>query len=92
MKYVITWSVPTANYVATMNKFLATGGMPPVGVKMLGRYHALEGSASGFIIAESADPKGVYTWLADWMDIVSFEVTPVVEDADAVTILQGVKR
>ena len=92
MKYVITCSVPTANYAPTMKKFLATGGLPPAGVKMIGRYHALAGSSSGFIVAESANTKGIYTWLADWMETMSFEVTPVVEDADAVTVLEAVKQ
>jgi Protein of unknown function (DUF3303) len=35
----------------------------------------------GFIVAESTDAKGIYTWLADWMEVCSFDVVPVVEDA-----------
>jgi uncharacterized protein DUF3303 len=92
MKYVITWSAPTATYVPAIKKFLANGGLPPAGVKMLGRYHALAGSSSGFILAETSDHKAIFTWLAEWMDTVSFDVTPVVEDADAAPILQAVKR
>jgi len=46
----------------------------------------------GFIIAESADAKGIYTWLADWMDVCGFEDVPVGEDADAAAIRQSVKR
>ena len=92
MKYVITWSVPTVNYVATMQKFLATGAPAPAGVKMLGRYHGLAGSNSGFIVAESSDVKAIYTWLADWMHLMTFDVVPVVEDAEAAPILQAVKR
>lgn len=92
MKYMITWSLPNPTYVAAIKKFLATGAMPPAGVKMLGRYHSVAGSASGFILAETSDHKALYTWLADWMDTCSFEVTPVVEDADAAPILQAVKR
>jgi hypothetical protein len=92
MKYMITWSAPNATYVAAIQRFLKTGGMPPANVKMLGRYHALTASSSGFILAETSDPKGIYTWMADWMDTVSFDVVPVVEDADAAPILQAVKR
>jgi hypothetical protein len=89
MKYVITWTV--TNYNSAMKKFLDTGAQPPAGVKMLARYHALTGSTRGYIVAETADAKGVYTWLADWMDICSFEVVPVVEDADAAQI-QGARK
>ena len=92
MKYVITWSVPTENYKAAIKKFLDGGAPPPAGVKMLGRYHGLEGSTRGFIVAECADSRGIYTWLADWMELMSFEVVPVVEDGDAAQLLAGVKR
>ena len=92
MKFVITWSVPADSYKAAIQKFLDTGAQPPAGVKMLGRYHGLQGSMRGFIIAESADAKGIYTWLADWMEVCGFEIIPVVEDGDAAAILQSVKR
>ena len=92
MKFVITWSVATENYKGAIERFLGTGALPPAGVKMLGRYHGLEGSTHGFIVAESADAKGIYTWLADWMDLCSFQVVPVVEDAEAAQMLQAVKR
>ena len=89
MKYAITWSLASENYKAAIKRFLDTGAQPPAGVKMLGRYHALTGSGAGFIVAEAASPQGIYSWIADWMDICSFTVTPVVEDADAAQWLQG---
>ena len=89
MKYVITWTV--SDYNAAMKKFLDTGAVPPAGVKLLARYHGLAGSTRGYIIAETADAKGIYTWLADWMEVCSFEVEPVVEDADAAQI-QGARK
>ena len=92
MKYVTTWSASTANYTAAISRFLETGGLPPAGVKMLARYHALEGSNHGFIVAESPDAKGIFTWLAGWMDVVSFEATPVLEDAEAAGILQSLRK
>jgi len=92
MKYVITWSVPTEKYVATMTKFLAGGAPPPTGVKMIGRYHGLAGSNSGFIVAETNDLRTIYGWLADWMHLMTFSVVPVVEDAEAAAILSAVKR
>ena len=58
---------------------------------MVGRYHGLTASNRGFIVAESADAKGIYTWLADRMELVNFEVIPVVEDAEAAA-LQSARR
>ena len=88
MKYVITWSVATANYKSAIQKFLDTGAQPPAGVKLVARYHSLEGSGRGFLVAETADAKGIYSWIAGWMDLCSFEVVPVVEDAEAAQLLQ----
>ena len=83
MKYMITWSLDNPTYVAAIQRFLKTGAPPPAGVKMLGRYHSLAASSSGFILAESQDPKAIYAWVADWTDVVAFEVVPVIEDAEA---------
>lgn len=87
MKYVITWSLSNENYKSGIKKFLDTGALPPAGVKLLGRYHGLQGSARGFIVAESADPKGIYSWLSDWMELCAFEVIPVVDDGEAAQLL-----
>jgi hypothetical protein len=92
MKYMLTWSAPTPTYATAINKFVSTGGNPPSGVKLLGRYHALSGSASGFILAESSDPKGIYAWSAEWAHLIDLQIVPVIEDAEAAPILQGIKR
>jgi len=91
MKFIITWSVETAGYPSAISRFLETGAPAPAGVKLVGRWHSLEGSSKGFILAEASDPKGIYLWMAQWADVVSFTVTPVVEDAEAAQILQSVR-
>jgi hypothetical protein len=60
-------------------RFRRTGGAPPAGVKMLGRWHSVEGNR-GFLVAESDDSGAIATWLQGWSDLVSFEVTPVLTD------------
>ena len=62
-------------------RFRETGGAPPDGVEMLGRWHSVEGNR-GFLVAESGDARAIATWLQGWSDLVSFEVTPVVTDED----------
>lgn len=92
MKYVITWSLTTANYQSATSRFLETGAPAPAGVKLLGRWHSLEGSSRGFILAEASDAKGIYRWVAEWNELCSFTVTPVVEDADAAQVLQSLRK
>jgi hypothetical protein len=91
MKFVITWSILPGAFDATIKKFLETGAPPPAGVKLLGRYHAFNGGGIGFIIAESPDLGGISRWLADWMELCSFQIVPVMEDAEAAAILSGRK-
>ncbi len=82
MKFAVRWSILPGVYEATIKKFLETGAQPPAGVKMLCKYHAV-GSVTGFGVVETDDVKGIYSWLADWMEFCSFEVEPVVDDAEA---------
>src|SRR5260370_41807530 len=60
MKFISTWSVPQGTFNAAVARFLETGGAPPEGVKMLGRWHGMDGK--GFAISESTDPKAMYRW------------------------------
>jgi len=61
-------------------RFKQTGGAPPPGVTMIGRWHTADGNR-GFLIAETEDATAVAAWLHDWTDLVRFEVTPVLDDA-----------
>ena len=69
--------------------FWETGGAPPKGVKMLGRWH---GSGSGFALAECKDGKALFEWTAEWSDLLEFTVHPVVEDRDGAAVLKRVYK
>jgi hypothetical protein len=71
-------------------RFLETGGAPPEGVKMLGRWHGMDGQ--GFAISESTDPKAMYRWTAQWADLLPLTVTPCLEDADAGEVMAPLPR
>lgn len=61
------------------DRFRQTGGPPPDGVRMVGRWHAAEGNR-GWLICESDDAEGIARWLHEWSNLISFEVTPVLTD------------
>jgi len=90
MKFIVTWKLPHTSVVHTQARFLETGGPPPAGVKMLGRWHGMSGG--GVAIAETSDAKALYTWMAHWNDLLEFEITPCVEDAEAGEVMAAVKR
>ena len=90
MKFIVTYNIPKASVVASEQRFLKTGGPPPEGVKMIGRWHGMSGG--GVVIAETSDAKALYSWVSQWSDLLEFEVTPCVEDAEAGEVLAATKR
>src|SRR5258705_1209625 len=90
MKFISAWSVPQGTFNAAVARFLETGGAPPEGVKMLGRWHGMDGQ--GFAISESTDPKAMYRWTAQWADLLPLTVTPCLEDADAAGGMRSLPR
>jgi hypothetical protein len=89
MKFMVTWSIKPAHQKEATARFLETGGAPPAGVKMLGRWH---GSASGYVLAETNDVKAIYEWTGRWNDLLEFVVTPVMEDAEAAEVVKKSQR
>jgi hypothetical protein len=85
MKYIISWTLPQATYAAAVARFLETGGAPPQGVEMLGRWHGMNGG--GFALIESSDEKAVFLFQAQWADLLPIVFTPCLEDADAHAVL-----
>ena len=90
MKYITSWSVPQGSFQAAVARFLETGGAPPKGVQMLGRWHGMNGT--GFAISESSDAKAMYLWQAQWADLLPMTVTPCLEDADAGEVMASLGK
>jgi hypothetical protein len=44
-------------------------------------------SGMGVAIVETADPKALYAWIAEWSEFLPLQTTPVLEDADAGAVL-----
>lgn len=90
MKFIVSYYIPTGSVVEAQQRFLKTAGAPPEGVKMIGRWHGMSGS--GVLIAETSDAKALYTWISNWTDLLEFETTPCVEDAEAGEVMAAIKR
>lgn len=89
MKFIVYWKTPRGSVVDAEARFLKTGGGPPAGVKMLGRWH---GFTRGVAIAETSDAKALFAWLSQWNDLLEMEVTPCLEDKEAGEVMSSVKR
>ncbi len=58
---------------------METGGAPPAGIKIMGRWHDV-GRLKGYAIFEGDDPITIATWAYQWSDLMTLEVFPVITD------------
>jgi hypothetical protein len=86
MIYVCTYTFPPERRNETQARFKETGGPPPEGVKMVGRWHYI-GRGEGIIVAESDNPDAVAKWLQEWTDLASFDVHPALDDEGAMRMI-----
>jgi len=87
MKFMVTWSITPEQQKEATSRFLETGGQPPSGVQMLGRWHA---PGIGFVLAETTDAKALHEWTSRWLDLLKFVVTPVIEDDEAAEVMKKI--
>jgi hypothetical protein len=90
MKFLVSWSLPAATFRPAVARFLKAGGMPPAGVKLVGRWHGMSGK--GCAVVDTEDAKALYAWVAEWSEFLPLETTPVLEDADAGAVLGSIYK
>ncbi len=90
MKYIVSWSLPAGTFRTAVDRFLEAGGMPPGGVKLVGRWHGMSGR--GFAVVETTDAKALSAWVAQWSDLLPMETTPCLEDDDMGTVLRALGK
>jgi len=93
MKFIVTFSWEPNKQVRAegIARFLGTGGQPPAGAKLLGRWTRLDFSG-GFVLVESDDPKAMTEFSLQWSDLMELEVIPVVEDQELAEVLQRIGK
>lgn len=89
MKFMVTWKIAPAQMAPAVARFLKTGGLPPKGLKMLGRW---QGAGVGFALADCKDGKLLYEWVSEWSDHLDMTVCPVVEDREAASVLRRIYK
>ena len=86
MTFVMIWDYPPELRDEIQARFKETGGPPPEGVKMVGRWHRI-GGGQGVCIAETDDPAALATWAQDWSDLLAFEIYPAMDDQTTATVI-----
>jgi len=82
MKFMLTFAIkPEAKgRDEAIARFKKTGGQPPKGAKLLGRWTAADFSG-GFDLLESDDVAALTEFSLMWSDIMELRLVPVIEDA-----------
>jgi hypothetical protein len=90
MKFMLSFTMTPdkAKRDEAIQRFLKTGGQPPKGAKLLGRWTAADFS-HGFDLLESDDAKPLTQFALEWGDLMELSITPVVEDRDLLEVLKA---
>src|SRR5262249_35799270 len=89
MKFMLTFAIrpETKARDEAIERFKATGGQPPKGAKLLGRWTAADFSG-GFDLLESEDPKALTEFALMWSDLMELKIAPVVDDGELGDVLR----
>jgi hypothetical protein len=77
--YIVSWRGRPESRNAAADRFKKTGGAPPAGVKVIGRWHTV-GPLSGVAIAEASDPIALEKWVLEWNDLFEMDVHAALTD------------
>jgi hypothetical protein len=90
MKFIMTfnWTPNAQKRAEGIARFQKTGGLPPEGVRLLGRWTKADLSG-GFDILETEDSKKLIEFAYMWGDLMDLSVFSVLEDNELSEALQN---
>jgi len=93
MKFMLTfsWKPDTKKRDEGIARFRKTGGLPPKGAKLIGRWTRADFSG-GFDLLESDDAQALAEFALMWNDLMELSIVPVLEDDSLATVLQRIGK
>ena len=88
MKFMVTfeWEADAEIRAEGISRFRKTGGLPPKGAKLLGRWTRADLSG-GYDLVETDDPQALAEFSLMWSDLMRLSVVPVLEDGPLAEVL-----
>jgi hypothetical protein len=86
MLYMIIENFRNGDAVPVYRRFRDQGRMAPEGLRYLSSW-VDQNFSRCFQLMECEDPELLAQWMTRWDDLVDFQVTPVIESADAVGMI-----
>lgn len=93
MKFMLTfsWKPDTKTRDEGIARFRKTGGQPPKGATLLGRWTRAD-FGGGFDLIESDDPKALAEFALMWSDLMELTIVPVLEDEQLSDVLTRIGK
>lgn len=93
MKFMLTfsWKPDTAVRDEGIARFRKTGGQPPKGAKLLGRWTRADFSG-GFDLLETDDVQALAEFSLMWSDLMELAIVPVIEDGPLSAVLEKIGK
>lgn len=82
MLFICQWTLNPEDRNEAIKRFLETGGKPPEGVALLGRWF-IAGQSAGFAVLESDSPVALQQFALEWNDLLHMEISPALTDEQA---------
>ena len=80
------WTPDTKTRSEAIARFRKTGGLPPKGATLLGRWTRADISG-GYDLLESDDPQALAEFAFMWSDLMRVSIVPVLEDEALAAVL-----
>jgi hypothetical protein len=93
MKFMMTfhWAPDTQQRAEAIARFQRTGGLPPDGVRLVGRWTRADLGA-GFDLLETDDMTKLTEFAYQWSDVMELDIVPVLDDAELGEVLTRVVK
>ena len=86
-----SWKPDTKTRDEGIARFRKTGGLPPKGAKLLGRWTRADFSG-GFDLLETDDSQALAEFALMWSDLMELTIVPAVEDEKLAEVLQRIGK
>ena len=93
MKFMLTfeWKPDTKTRSEAIARFRKTGGLPPKGATLVGRWTRADFSG-GYDLIETDDSQALTEFALMWSDLMQLTIVPVLEDAALAEVLDRVEK
>ena len=86
MKFISKYTIRPEHRNEAIKRFLEGGGLPPEGIKLIGRWHS-PSDRTGYSLVEADDAVAMGRWSHQWSDLLTIETSVVIDDEEFLKVV-----